>query len=198
MALEAKHLYTKKIPPSGTPLGSGTLHPLFNLKMIISRPMYCIKRESKTVLHPRFLAVNSGFLVLDSTLCQWNLDSRFQDFRLRIAWAQLVISKPRIPDSTIHNSTFNYGFQIYLHGEKISWCDLGVMRSLVITVYSVPQKCHHSDCQVLNNSSIHFYFPAQRRRVLDTRGGGGESTPYDGLYEVYERVGISLVELYKG
>ena len=40
MALEAKHLYTKKIPPSGTPLGSGTLHPLFNLKMIISRPMY--------------------------------------------------------------------------------------------------------------------------------------------------------------
>ena len=72
------------------------------------------------------------------------------------------------------------------------------MRSLVITVYSVPQKCHHSDCQVLNNSSIHFYFPAQRRRVLDTRGGGGESTPYDGLYEVYERVGISLVELYKG
>ena len=32
MALEAKHLYTKKIPPSGTPLGPGTLHPLFNLK----------------------------------------------------------------------------------------------------------------------------------------------------------------------
>ena len=82
--------------------------------------MYCIKRESKTVLHPRFLAVNSGFLVLDSILCQWNLDSRFQDFRLRIPWAQLLISKPRIPDSTIHNSTFNYGFQIYLHGEKIS------------------------------------------------------------------------------
>ena len=50
---------------------------------------------------------------------------------------------------------------------------------------------------MLNNSSIHFYFPAQRRRVLDTRGGGGGGTPYDGLYEVYERVGISLVEVYK-
>ena len=70
------------------------------------------------------------------------------------------------------------------------------MRSLVITVYSVPEKCHHLDCQVLNNSSIHFYFPAQRRRVLDTRGGWG-STPYDALYEIYERVGISPVEVYK-
>ena len=51
---------------------------------------------------------------------------------------------------------------------------------------------------MLNNSSIHFYFPAQRRRVLDTRGGGGGGgKPYDGLYEVYERVGISLVEVYK-
>ena len=76
------------------------------------------KRESKTVLHPRFLGVNSGFLVLDSSLCQWNLDSGFQDFRLRIPWAQFWIFKPKIPDSTIRNSTSNYGFQIYLHEEK--------------------------------------------------------------------------------
>ena len=35
-------------------------------------------RESKTVLDSGFHAVNSGFQVLDSSLCQWNLDSGFK------------------------------------------------------------------------------------------------------------------------
>ena len=34
--------------------------------------------ESKSVLDSGFHAVDSGFQVLDSTLCQWNLDSWFQ------------------------------------------------------------------------------------------------------------------------
>ena len=33
---------------------------------------------SKTVLDSGFHAVDSGFQVLDSSLCQWNLDSGFQ------------------------------------------------------------------------------------------------------------------------
>ena len=37
----------------------------------------CVK-EFKTVLDPRFDAVDSGGQVLDSSLCQWNLDSGFQ------------------------------------------------------------------------------------------------------------------------
>ena len=37
----------------------------------------CVK-EFKTVLDPGFHAVDSGGQVLDSSLCQWNLDSGFQ------------------------------------------------------------------------------------------------------------------------
>ena len=36
------------------------------------------KSESKSVLDSEFHAVDSGFQVLDSSLCQWNLDSWFQ------------------------------------------------------------------------------------------------------------------------
>ena len=35
-------------------------------------------KRIKTVLDSRFHAVDSGFHVLDSSLCQWNLDSRFR------------------------------------------------------------------------------------------------------------------------
>ena len=38
------------------------------------RPM---EKESKTALDSGFHTVNSGFHVLDSSLCQWNLDSAF-------------------------------------------------------------------------------------------------------------------------
>ena len=35
-------------------------------------------RESKTVLDSGIHATDSGLQVLDSSVCQWNLDSRFQ------------------------------------------------------------------------------------------------------------------------
>ena len=51
-------------------------------------------RESKTVL-------DSGFQVLDSSLCQWNLDSGFQSLmEFGIPWAVFQIQKPKIPDFT--------------------------------------------------------------------------------------------------
>ena len=51
-------------------------------------------RESKKVL-------DSGFQVMDSSLCHWNLDTGFQSLmRFRIPWAVFRIPKPRIPDST--------------------------------------------------------------------------------------------------
>ena len=50
-------------------------------------------RESKTVLE-------SGFQVLDSSLCQWNLDSGFQSLEgFRTPRAAFRIPKPRIPYS---------------------------------------------------------------------------------------------------
>ena len=57
-------------------------------------------KESKTVLDSGFHTVDSGFQVLDSSLCQWNLDSGFQLFTgFQIHWAVFRIPKPRIPDS---------------------------------------------------------------------------------------------------
>ena len=42
--------------------------------------------------------------ILDSILCQWNLDSGFQSLvGFRIHWAVFTIPKPRIPDSRIRN-----------------------------------------------------------------------------------------------
>ena len=56
-------------------------------------------RESNTVL-------DSGFQVLDFSLCKWNLDSRLQSLvGFRITWAVFRIPKPRIPDSTSKNFT---------------------------------------------------------------------------------------------
>ena len=54
-------------------------------------------REYKTVL-------DSGFQILDSSLCQWNLDSGFQSLvGFQIPWAVFRIPKSRIPDSTRKN-----------------------------------------------------------------------------------------------
>ena len=62
-------------------------------------------RESKTVLDSGFHAVDSTFQLLDSSLCQWNLDSGFQSLvGFRIPGAVFRIAKPKIPDSS-------YGFQ---------------------------------------------------------------------------------------
>ena len=61
-------------------------------------------RESKTSWDAGFHAVDSGFQVLDSSLCQWNLDSGFQSLvGFRIPWAGFRIPKPRNPDSTSKN-----------------------------------------------------------------------------------------------
>ena len=50
--------------------------------------------------------MDSGSQVLDSSLCQWNLDSEFQSLvEFRIPWAVFWIPKPRIPDSTSKNFT---------------------------------------------------------------------------------------------
>ena len=70
-------------------------------------------REFKTVLDPGFHVVVSRFQVLDSSLCQWNLDSRLHSV-VRIQRAILPIPKPRIPDSTSKNFP-DSGIQIPLH-----------------------------------------------------------------------------------
>ena len=56
-------------------------------------------RGPKTVLDSGFQARDSGFQLLDFTLCQWNLDSRFQTLvRFRIPWAEFrdFVSRFRI------------------------------------------------------------------------------------------------------
>ena len=59
------------------------------------------ERQSKIVLDSGFHVTDSGLQVLDSSLCQWNLDSQFQLLAgVPILWAVLRTPKPRIPDST--------------------------------------------------------------------------------------------------
>ena len=63
-------------------------------------------RESNTVLDSGFHAMDSGFQVLDFSLCKWNLNSRLQSLvGFRITWAVFRIPKPRITDSTSKNLT---------------------------------------------------------------------------------------------
>ena len=58
-------------------------------------------RESPIVWDSGFHVTDSGLQVLDSSLCQWNLDSQFKLLvGFRILWAVLRTPKPRIPDST--------------------------------------------------------------------------------------------------
>ena len=77
--------------------------------MLVIRILKCLVsphiRKSNIVLDSGFHAVNSGFQVLDSSLCQWNLNSVFQSLLgFRTPWAVFRIPKPRIPDSTDKNS----------------------------------------------------------------------------------------------
>ena len=74
-------------------------------------------RESKTVLDSGFHLVYSGFPLLDSSLCLWNLDSGFQSsMGFRIRWAVFQIPKPRILDPT--GKIF---FEFWIPQAKISW-----------------------------------------------------------------------------
>ena len=50
------------------------------LTLTLSMQLSLHVRESKTVLDSGFHTVDSGFQVLDSSLCQWNLESGFQLF----------------------------------------------------------------------------------------------------------------------
>ena len=70
-------------------------------------------REFKTDLDPGFHIVVSRLQVLDSSLCQWNLDSWFHSV-VRIQRAVLPIPKPSIQDSTSKNFP-DSGIQIPLH-----------------------------------------------------------------------------------
>ena len=72
------------------------------MEIIFEITLSPVESESKSVMDSGFHAVDFGFQVLDSSLCQWNLDSWFQyllGFR---------IPKPRIPDSS---STFFLGLE---------------------------------------------------------------------------------------
>ena len=72
-------------------------------------------RESKTSWDSGFDAVDSGFQVMDSSLCQWNLDSGSQLLvGFQIPWAVFRIPKHRIqdffsciPDSKAQKSGFH-------------------------------------------------------------------------------------------
>ena len=71
-------------------------------------------RESKTVLDSRFHVTDSGFQLLDCSLCQQNFYSSFQSLvGFRFPWAVFRIPKPRIPDSTRKNFS-DYGIRIPL------------------------------------------------------------------------------------
>ena len=75
--------------------------PLVTWVYYLDRSMQGNPRESTTVLDSEFNAMDSWFQVLDSSFCQWNLDSGFQ----LLVWCWTPCSvfrnpKPRVPDST--------------------------------------------------------------------------------------------------
>ena len=73
-------------------------------------------RKSKTVLDSAFLAVDSGFQLLDSSLFLWNMDSGFQSLvGLRIPCVVFRIPKPGIQDSTSKRFP-DSGIRIPLYG----------------------------------------------------------------------------------
>ena len=76
-------------------------------------------KGSRTALDSGFNAVDSGFLVLDSSLCQWNLESRFQSFwDFRFLELYSGFQNPEFHRSTNMNFR-DFGIRIPLHGAII-------------------------------------------------------------------------------
>ena len=76
-------------------------------------------KGSRTALDSGFNAVDSGFLVLDSSLRQWNLESRFQSFwDFRFLELYSVFQSPGFHRSTNMNFQ-HFGIRIPLHGAII-------------------------------------------------------------------------------
>ena len=80
--------------------------------------------ESKSVLDSGFHAVDSGFQVLDSTLCQWNLDSWFQYwlgfFELYCGFQSPEFRIPQTQFSRIPESVFPYAMRSLFVAKDIS------------------------------------------------------------------------------
>ena len=116
-----------------------------------------------TVLNSEIHAEDSGFQVLDSPTCQWNLDSGFQSLPgFRIPWAVFqILQKARIPDLQESISGFQipqakisgtqeFGF-LYVGGKKFpAYCHnrflmkLSIRRILIciviiITICIIPR-----------------------------------------------------------
>ena len=95
-------------------------------------------REPKTVLDSGFHAVDSGIQVLNASLCQWNLDSRFQLLvGFRIPWDVFRILKPRIPDSTSKILNIRINFLDSKSGFSYVEQFLGYLLVLLLFVRSV-------------------------------------------------------------
>ena len=109
------NLYSKKIIVLGFHLVVRTVNPVFLcFRSSYSHSLHV--RESRAVLDSGIHAEDSGFQVLDSRICQWNLDSGFQSLvGFRIPWAVFRIPNPRIPDS-ISIIFPDSGIRIPLHG----------------------------------------------------------------------------------
>ena len=109
------NLYSKKIIVLGFHLVVRTVNPVFLcFRSSYSQSLHV--RESRAVLDSGIHAEDSGFQVLDSRICQWNLDFGFQSLvGFRIPWTVLRIPNPRIPDpiSIIFPDS---GIRIPLHG----------------------------------------------------------------------------------
>ena len=64
-------------------------------------------RKSKTFLDSGFHAVDSGFQVLDSSLCHWNLDSGFQPLvGFPIPYAEFRIPQAKISRIPLHGAIY--------------------------------------------------------------------------------------------
>ena len=63
--------------------------------------VYCWNSQNSPHVRESKIVLDSGFQVLDSSFCQWNLGSGFRSFvGFRIPWVIFGIPKPRISDST--------------------------------------------------------------------------------------------------